>query len=516
MSLWNMSISGGVLIAVIVILRSLFRNRLPGKVFQVLWLAAFLRLMIPFTIPSQFSIYSLAEMYMEKLFVSETTENIFSDVNGEDMAGIAVYEGEDGGKAEAMGMQSLWMFLYPAGAAFIALYYIISYVKWHREFQTALPLEESFGDSKFQAWTEMCPVRRKVTIRQWEMTLTPLTYGIVHPVIVLPKSWRNEQPEQLRFMLLHEYMHIRHFDALKKMLLVLLCCIHWFNPLVWVMLVLANRDIELDCDAHVIRYLGGDMRAAYANTLIDMEEQKGRWMSWGNSFCKNAMEERVVAIMKEKKKPIVIGVLSGVLTAGIIMVFATSASAVGRMEQDSCYAEAQEGTAETAYYVDYINEAVASDTVSDASEQTDDTTVMIEEGETEDASVQIDDATAVAGNDEEVYADREQINETEVTPEYQEATAVASEQGIIEDVDVPAEYASYGITADAHTGAWKYRGKTVAVFYDKGRYLTTYDAPGEVAVYLEVRRNKKDEIQEIKELSKKKMQELLSHTGLVF
>lgn len=497
MSLWNMSISGGVLIAVIVILRSLFRNSLPGKVFQVLWLAAFLRLMLPFAIPCPFSVYSLAETYMSDLSASRRAEDDFSDVHGE-MENVAVYEGEDETKAEAAGMdmQSLWMFLYSTGAALCALYYIVTYIKWHREFQTALPFE----DSESQAWAELCPVRRKVAIRQWEMTLAPLTYGVIHPVILLPKTWREAQPEQLRLMLLHEYMHIRHFDALKKMLLILSCCIHWFNPLVWVMLVLANRDMELDCDAHVIRYLGGDMRAAYAYTLIDMEEQKGCRMSWGNSFSKNAMEERVVAIMKEKKKPIVIGVLSGVLTAGIIMVFATSAFAVGRMEQDS--------------YVDYNNEAVASETISDASVQTDDTTVMIEEGETEDAGVQINETAA---EDEAVYAAEERIDETEVTPQYQEATVDdASEQDIVESIELPAEYTSYGITTDAHTGAWQFRGKTIAVFYDKGRYLMTYDTSGKVAVYLEVCRDKKDKIKEIKELSKKEMQELLSHTGLVF
>ena len=55
MSFWSMSVSGGIFILAIVIIRSLFADKLPGKVFQVLWLAAVLRLMIPFSIPSAFS-----------------------------------------------------------------------------------------------------------------------------------------------------------------------------------------------------------------------------------------------------------------------------------------------------------------------------------------------------------------------------------------------------------------------------------------------------------------------------
>lgn len=508
MNLWNMSISGGILIVVIVILRSLFRNQLPGKVFQVLWLAAFLRLMIPFAIPWQFSIYSLAEKYMADLFVSGTTENDFSGMEGEAEQGMAVYDGEDRGEDEAAGMspKSVWMFIYPAGAALSALYYIGSYVRWHREFQTALPIEEA----KVQAWAEALPIRRRVTIRQWEMTATPLTYGIFHPVILLPKELREVESEQLRFMLLHEYMHIRHFDALKKMFLTLSCCIHWFNPLVWAMLILANRDMELDCDERVIRTLGGDVRSAYAYTLIDMEEQKGCRMSWGNSFCKNAMEERVVAIMKGKKKSIVVGVLAGILSAGIIMVFATSASAVGRMEQDD-YAVAHEGIGEAAYYVDHINEAVASDTVSNVSEQADAATTEFEDDETE-----------------AIYNASEQMDETTVMLDDEAIYSVSEENSGSSVPEVPVEYASYGITVDAHTGAWKYQGKNIAVFYDRDIYtlanseststsISRYDSSsGKDAVYLEVCRDKNGKIEEIKEVSKKEMQLLLSHTGLVF
>ncbi len=64
MSFWSMSVSGGIFILAIVIIRSLFADKLPGKVFQVLWFAAVLRLLLPFSIPSAFSIYSLAADYI--------------------------------------------------------------------------------------------------------------------------------------------------------------------------------------------------------------------------------------------------------------------------------------------------------------------------------------------------------------------------------------------------------------------------------------------------------------------
>ena len=77
----------------------------------------------------------------------------------------------------------------------------------------------------------------------------------------------------LRYVLEHEFVHIRRFDALWKLLLLAAACAHWFNPLVWVMYVLANRDLELSCDETVVRRFGG-ARASYARVLIGMEAEK--------------------------------------------------------------------------------------------------------------------------------------------------------------------------------------------------------------------------------------------------
>lgn len=503
MNLWNMSISGGILIAVIAILRSLFRYRLPGRVFQVLWLAAFLRLMIPFSIPCQFSIYSLAENVMEFSGWEKMKDGVFENEAYESIipgSGLSEMEASGNDLSMPAGERAFsfgWMLIYLAGAGLCVCYYIISYVRWHREFQTALPIEEK----EVQAWAEALPLRRRVHIRQWEMTETPLTYGIIHPVILLPKALVKEVNEQLRFVMVHEYMHIRHFDAAKKMFLLLSCCVHWFNPLVWVMLILANRDMEMDCDEHVLGYLGGDMRAAYAHALIDMEEQKNIRVSWGNSFSKNAMKERVVAIMKGKKKSILIGVLSGVLTTGLILAFATSAAAGGRAVGESSNAVAGVDypsdipDEETYENENYENEAVAPGNLQIEYEAYDETTtVMMEDEKDEYYEHNVDEssnAVAVAGVVSSLAYARDSVPE------------------------VPEEYVSYGITSNSKTGAWEYQEKRVAALYDKGICTMIKGSSGKGAVYLEVRRDKKGEINEIKKRSKKKMQNLLKSRGLM-
>ena len=104
---------------------------------------------------------------------------------------------------------------------------------------------------------------------------SPLTFGVLRPVILVPKKtdWTDETA--LRYVLEHEFVHIQRFDVLSKLLLIAAVCVHRFNPLVWVMYVLANRDLELSCDETVLRRFGGDIRAAYARVLIRMEAARG-------------------------------------------------------------------------------------------------------------------------------------------------------------------------------------------------------------------------------------------------
>jgi hypothetical protein len=154
--------------------------------------------------------------------------------------------------------------------------------------------------------------------------LAPLTFGILHPVILMPKvtDWNDETA--LQYILAHEYVHIRRFDTVSKLALTAAVCVHWFNPLVWVMYVLANRDLELSCDESVIRLFGENTKSDYARTLISMEETRSGLTPLCNSFSKNAIEERIVAIMKMKKTSWASALVALTLVAGVTTAFATT------------------------------------------------------------------------------------------------------------------------------------------------------------------------------------------------
>lgn len=318
MKLLQMSLAGGVMILVITVIRALAIERLPKKTFLALWAAALARLLAPVSLPSALSIYSL--LARRAPAAAEWTA----------VPALPALPAETGAAAAAAAQQTasapaaqppVWTIVWAVGAAVCAVVFAIAYGRCSREFRASFPVENDVT----RRWLQSHPLRRTIAIRQSGRISSPLTFGVLRPVILMPKKtdWTDETA--LRYVLEHEFVHIQRFDVLSKLLLIAAVCVHWFNPLVWVMYVLANRDLELSCDETVLRRFGGDVRAAYARILIRMEAARGGFAPLCNHFGKNAIEERITAIMKTKRITIVSLGLAALLVAGTVTVFATSA-----------------------------------------------------------------------------------------------------------------------------------------------------------------------------------------------
>ncbi|MCI8538569.1 MAG: M56 family metallopeptidase [Oscillospiraceae bacterium] len=317
-----MSLSGGVLILAVTVLRALTLNRLPKKTFLALWAVAVLRLLIPLSIPSVFSVYSLLARTpaVADTPVAGWIPSAPPAAPASTLAPSAVNSPAAGAASAHLPEIPPWAALWLIGALLCGTFFLLAYLRAWREFQTSLPLHNEF----LNQWLEAHPLRRRISIRQSDRISAPLTYGLFHPVILLPKNTDWTDLLRLNYVLQHEYTHIRRWDTVWKCLLTLALCVHWFNPLVWVMYLLANRDLELACDEAVVRSFGASSRADYAHTLISMEEQKGM-LPFCSHFSRQALEERIVAIMKLKKTTFVSLLLAAALVLGTAAAFATSA-----------------------------------------------------------------------------------------------------------------------------------------------------------------------------------------------
>ena len=267
MNLLQMSFSGAVLILAVVLIRAIAINKLPKKTFIILWGIVLLRLLIPFSVPSVYSIYSFVGHPVPAGTWSGSQEPVSPATAIPQEQPDVVYEARQQTMNPAADVSvpdiSVPVLIWCAGMIICILFFMISYYRTRFEFRTALPVHNAF----IEQWQSSHRIRRTIFIRQSDRISTPLTYGIVHPVILLPKKTDWEDTMQLQYVLLHEYMHICHLDTVIKLIAASALCLHWFNPLVWVMYILFNRDIELACDECVVRCLGEDSKSSYAYTV---------------------------------------------------------------------------------------------------------------------------------------------------------------------------------------------------------------------------------------------------------
>lgn len=319
MNLWQMSLTGAVFITVIAIIRAVFINRLPKKTFLWLWFLALLRLSVPFSIPYTFSVYSLFN-------TNKLTQEAPSDAPLPELIPSLPLPSDtlSAGPLQAESAFTFsWKVIWLLGCFVFALIFASCYAICLRNFKTSLPV---FSDY-VQTWLKEHPIRRSVSVRQSDRISSPLTYGIFRPVILLPKSADLNNRQQLCFIFEHEFVHICRFDLVTKIIAGAILCIHWFNPFVWLLYFLLNKDLELVCDESVIHKWDKPARAEYARTLICLEEQRTFPPLLFSSFSKNVMEERIVAIMKPKKFTLPGAIGAFALIAFVSTVFLTSASA---------------------------------------------------------------------------------------------------------------------------------------------------------------------------------------------
>ena len=524
MSLLQMSFLGTVIILLIVVLRAVLINRLPKKTFLILWWIALIRLLVPFSIKSVTSIYSLLQsIYSDINPVRTAQTTTFLPIHG-NMPEIA------NGLSEAMVQRtesiSILSVIWLAGLLLCFGFFAVSYIKCYREFRFSLPVENDI----LEAWKEKHPLKRSLSIRQTETIAAPLSYGVIRPVILMPKNTEWKNIYQLRYVLEHEYVHIRRLDMLTKLIMIAAVCIHWFNPLVWVMYILFNRDLELSCDETVVRRFGMDIKSVYATALISMEEKKSGLTPLCNSFSKNAIEERIRAIMKIKKTSKFAVIISAVLVICVTGGFATSASSLEkntetaqengettvalnevniREDEPLSSSDVEWWTAEEyAKWLDEEKEVLQSMIGEKAytggdgwfvwtQEKVDETIALYE-----DNLQKIKDGMKLSKSSDDAVGITMAYSPENIEYAKQEAETVTENKDSNENVfseEQLSEYAKAGITYQKETGFLMYDGKTIGYFRDEfkpGTYTISSKRGGTLRV--EVQRENYGTITDVK------------------
>ena len=144
---------------------------------------------------------------------------------------------------------------------------------------------------------------------------SPMQAGLLRPMVLLPDE--NSGEAVLRAALLHELTHYRRLDLCSKWLAEAAVCVHWFNPLVYVLRRELSRACELSCDEGVLRRLDESGRKVYGASLIALARPVSgptkNNMTLAMSRDGEQLKERLYAIMKFQSK----GKLTGAAAVGV-------------------------------------------------------------------------------------------------------------------------------------------------------------------------------------------------------
>lgn len=320
MGLLQRSISAGILIAGIFVFRRLASGKLSKRVFAALWKIALLRLLLPFS----FQVESRLLRRLPFVFLRKE-------------ANQAMMEGRGGGLGTAQGAEFLEItvslfrnmdFIYFLGVTILVFFFALEYARACILLREAIPVS-AFGDIGTDVGKCSVPLTGKVKILVMDRVKTPVTYGVFRPQIILPKSIDWKDKDMLSFVLQHEMAHIRHMDNLWKLLLIAALCLHWFNPLVFVLYFSLNRDMEIACDESVISAMNENDRHKYAIVLVNLAENCASFPIY-SGFGKSAVSERIREIMNYKKMTKVGSICAAFVLLGSAAVFVSAKESVAQ------------------------------------------------------------------------------------------------------------------------------------------------------------------------------------------
>ena len=189
-----------------------------------------------------------------------------------------------------------WLYLlYVAGAAVLLAWYALTYLRLRLALRRGAPA----GGEQLRRVAERygLPTCRAVTV---EGLPTAFVCGVFRPVLALPAGAELDDK-----VILHELLHLKYRDAAWGLLICLLRCLHWCNPLLWYCARLAGNDAEALCDQRVLERLEGEERRDYGRILLSMSAQRYARAPGTSSLANGGrnIRSRIQAIARFKRYP---------------------------------------------------------------------------------------------------------------------------------------------------------------------------------------------------------------------
>ena len=345
LNLLKTSLLGSLAVLTMLALKPLWRERYRAKTRCWLWLCLAVFLLLPVDFSLENAPVQAAPPKDYTLFVGTdkttvmATDNLFGDMaesSGQTPAEVrdAIIErpvtNPEQKTTRYIPVTALLFGGYLAGAAAFLLYQGGCYVHFRH---TVRRWKRDVARADYAAM--LSDTARDLGVSAPEMIVceavtTPAVTGLFRPRLLLPHERYDVQ--ELRYILRHELCHLKRRDMLFKLVLLAANAMHWFNPIVYLMLRQADEDIELACDSAATDDLDRAERAAYSRTLLAAVQSNVRALP--ATTCVGSTVERlkrritnVLGAQKKRGLGVVALVLALTLTAGCAVSWGERAQA---------------------------------------------------------------------------------------------------------------------------------------------------------------------------------------------
>ena len=334
LNLLKTSLLGALAILLMLVSKPLWRERYRAKARCWLWLALAAFLLFPVDFSVKDAPVQAAPPQDYTLFVGtdkttiQSTDHLFGDMaerSGQTSTQvrdsiIARPVTDPAQKATRyIPVTTILFYGYLAGAAAFLLCQGVSYVRFRR---TVRRWRSGVTRGDYRALLQDTARSLNVTAPEMfvcEAISTPAVTGLFRPTLLLPHE--GYDLNELRYILRHELCHLKRRDMLLKLVLLAANAMHWFNPVVYLMLRQADEDIELACDSAATDGLDRAERAAYSRTLLAAVQSHVRALPATTCFggTVERLKRRITNVLGAQKKRglgVVALVLALTLTAG--------------------------------------------------------------------------------------------------------------------------------------------------------------------------------------------------------
>lgn len=210
----------------------------------------------------------------------------------------------------------------------------------------------------------LCSMEIDKNIYVGDEVVTPMVIGIFRPRIYIPTGMSKEQE---KYVLAHETTHVRRLDGIYKLVVYIITCAHWFNPIVWLGFYFFCKDMEMACDEETVHLLGMEEKQAYAKALLDAASgnmRRTRMLFVAPiAFEEGNVKDRIKNIMKYKKSVTVVAVCSVLICILVAGIFLTKEKTVQEEKTKTEEMDRKEKPLTSkedieAYYMEFIKKVV--------------------------------------------------------------------------------------------------------------------------------------------------------------